>query len=195
LAPLEEAFPGDPDLTRLRERSLAIQSAAQASASVALTRESYSQLLLAFSAALFRVEPPTIESGISGHGNLRKFARKQLQKRLKAVTRIAKKPSSLDDAQRHRLRIAFKKLRYALEFFAPLLPRKRLKPYQEKLAVIQDLLGKLNDQVTAERLIGELHAEEERSHLACGWIAGRKHLLADALNVELAAFLSLREPW
>jgi len=198
LAPLEEAFPGNADLARLREKSQAIQSAAQASASVALSRRDYSQLLLAFSAALFRVEPPTIElkdaAGV-GRMGLRKFAVRCLKKRAEAVKKLAHKPSGLNDEQRHRLRIAFKKLRYALEFFTPLLPRKRLKRYQEGLVTIQDLLGRLNDQVTAERLIRELHAEAEPAPLTNGWIAGRKHLLIQALNTELATFLSLRKPW
>jgi len=97
--------------------------------------------------------------------------------------------------QRHRLRIAFKKLRYALEFFAPVLPRKRLKPYQEGLVAIQDLLGKLNDQVTAERLLKELHPMAEPDPLTSGWIAGRKHLLIETLNTQLKSFLLLRNPW
>lgn len=195
LVPLEEAFPGDADLARLRERSLAIQMSAQKSAGVALTRQEYSQLLLAFSAALFRAEPPTIEADGTNRVRLRKFAVERLQKRLAVVRKIARKPASLDDGQRHRLRIAFKKLRYALEFFAPLLPRKRLKRYQEGLVAIQDLLGNLNDQVTAERLIRELHPEGEPVPLTSGWIAGRKHLLAESLSAELSSFLSLRSPW
>ena len=195
LAPLEMAFPGDPDLARLRQRSETVQAEAQASAGVALTRRIYSQLLLAFAAALFRTEPPTIESDPGKSSNLRKFAVQRLQKRLQEIKKIARKPGSLSDMQRHRLRIAFKKLRYALEFFAPVLPRKRLKPYQEGLVAIQDLLGKLNDQVTAERLLKELHPMAEPDPLTSGWIAGRKHLLIEALNTELENFLSLRSPW
>ncbi|MFB0936659.1 MAG: CHAD domain-containing protein [Propionivibrio sp.] len=195
LAPLEAAFPDDPDLARLRQRSEAVQAEAQACAGVALTRNVYSQLLLAFAAALFRTEAPTIESDRGGSSNLRKFAVRGLQKRAEKIRKIARKPASLGDMQRHRLRIAFKKLRYALEFFAPVLPRKRLKPYQEGLVAIQDLLGKLNDQVTAERLLKELHPMAEPDPLTSGWIAGRKHLLIEALNTELKSFLSLREPW
>ena len=195
LAPLEKAFPGDPDLARLRARSEAIQAGAQASASVALTRKTYSQLLLAFAAALFRVEPPTIESGTACASRLRKFAVQRLKTRAQAIRKVACKRASLDDEQRHQLRIAFKKLRYALEFFAPILPRKRLKAYQEGVVAIQDSLGKLNDQVTAERLIKELHSKDESVPLTNGWIAGRKHLLVQALNIELARFLSLRQPW
>lgn len=195
LAPLEAAFPDDPDLACLRQRSEAVQAEAQASAGVALKRNVYSQLLLAFAAALFRAEAPTIESNRGNGSNLRKFAVRRLQKRVEEIKKIARKPGSLSDMQRHRLRIAFKKLRYALEFFAPLLPRKRLKPYQEGLVAIQDLLGKLNDQVTAERLLKELHPMAEPDPLTSGWIAGRKHLLIEALNTELGTFLLLRKPW
>ncbi len=195
LAPLEAAFPDDPDLARLRQRSEAVQAEAQACAGVALTRNVYSQLLLAFAAALFRTEAPTIESDRGGSSNLRKFAVRGLQKRAEKIRKIARKPASLGDMQRHRLRIAFKKLRYALEFFAPVLPRKRLKPYQEGLVAIQDLLGKLNDQVTAERLLKELHPMAEPDPLTSGWIAGRKHLLIETLNTQLKSFLLLRNPW
>lgn len=194
LAPLEEAFPGDADLIRLREKSLEIQAAAQTSARVALTGRGYSELVLAFSAALFRVEPPTIEAATVADGNLRGFAEKRLQRHLAAIRKIARK-HPLDDDQRHRLRIAFKKLRYALEFFEPLLSGKRLKRYQKELAAIQDLLGRINDQVTAERLIKELHDEDGTAPLTSGWIAGRKHLLVAALEAELGAFLSLSKPW
>ncbi len=195
LAPLEAAFPDDPDLARLRQRSEVVQAAAQASAGIALTRRIYSQLLLAFAAAVFRCEAPTIESGHDKSLNLRKFAVQSLQKRVREIKRIARKPESLGDMQRHRLRIVFKKLRYALEFFAPVLPRKRLKPYQEGLVVIQDLLGKLNDQVTAERLLKEMHPMTEPDRLISGWVAGRKHLLIESLNTELENFRSLRKPW
>jgi CHAD domain-containing protein len=97
--------------------------------------------------------------------------------------------------QRHRLRIAFKRLRYALEFFAPVLPRKRQKAYLDGLVAIQDLLGNLNDQATAERLLKELHPMSEPDPLTSGWIAGKKHLLIEALDADLDEFLSLRSPW
>jgi inorganic triphosphatase YgiF len=198
LAPLEKAFPRDAGLARLRERSLAVQSAAQASAAVALSGEEYSRLVLAFSAALFRLEPPTIDSGEGskgGKGVLRKFAGRRLQKCLAAIRKIARKPARLDDAGWHRLRIAFKRLRYTLEFFAPLLPRKCLRRYLKRLVAIQDLLGKFNDQVTAARLIEELGPDDDATSLMTGWIAGRKHLLTQALIEALADFLALRKPW
>ncbi len=199
LEPLEEAFPGDPDLQHLRQRSQAIQADAQASAGGVLTGMAYSQLLLAFSAALFRSEPPTIDNPLAKGMKLRKFAGRRLQKRHAAVRRIAVKASRMGDGGWHRLRIACKKLRYSLEFFAPVLPHAKLKSYLQGLSAIQELLGKLNDQIVAERLMRELHpateAEAEPVPLASGWLAGRKHLLVENLCVELDRFMSRRRPW
>lgn len=50
------------DLAVLRARGETTQAKAQAAAGVTLKQKAYSQLLLAFTAALFRVGPPTIEA-------------------------------------------------------------------------------------------------------------------------------------
>ncbi len=58
--------------------------------------------------------------------------------------------------ERHRLRIALKKLRYVAEFFRSLYPAQQTKAYLGRLKSLQDTLGHLNDVATAERLIGGL---------------------------------------
>ena len=199
LAPMEESFPGDPDLAVLRKKGEAAKAKAQASAGNALTQVGYNQLVLAFSAALLRVGPPTIapqDAKVSKRVlRLRKFARRRLRARARAVEALAREHGRMNAERRHELRIAFKKLRYALDFFAPLFPVKRLSTYQSSLASIQDLLGMLNDQVTAARLIKELHPKGEPKPLTKGWIAGRTQLLLGALSVELRRFLACRCPW
>ena len=196
LAPLEEAFPGDADLALLRERGEATKARAQASAAEALKQKAYSQLLLAFSAALFRVDPPTIAAdGKSSDIGLAKFARRRLHKRAQMITQLVGEHGKMNAERRHELRIAFKKLRYALEFFAPLLPGKRLAAYQGSLATIQELLGTLNDQVTASRLIKEMHPKGDPDPLTRGWIAGRTQLLVTSLNDELRGLLVSKKPW
>jgi inorganic triphosphatase YgiF len=197
LAPLEEAFPGDADLAGLRARGEAAKKKAQASATLALTRNEYSRLLLAFSAALFRVGPPTIEEAKdkSSASSLRKFAARRLQKRTKRIEQLLNEHGKMNAERRHYLRIEFKKLRYAIEFFAPILPHKRLIAYQSSLSRIQDLLGTLNDQVTASRLIKEMHPKNESNPLIRGWIAGRTQLLVATLNSELNGFVTRKKPW
>ena len=198
LAPLEEAFPGDADLAELRARSEAIQKKAQASAAVALMQADYSRLLLAFSAALFRVEAPTIagpDKSSASMPSLRRFAARRLQKRARMIETLVREHGRMNAERRHELRIAFKKLRYALEFFAPILQRKRLIAYQASLSSIQDLLGTLNDQVTASRLIKAVHSKHEPDPLTRGWIAGRSQLLIKSLTEELRHFMLSKRPW
>ena len=196
LAPLEEAFPGDADLASLRARGEATKAQAQASAADGLKQKAYSQLLLAFSAALFRVEPPTIAApGEPSDASLAKFARRRLHKRAQMIERLCSEHGKMNAERRHELRIAFKKLRYALEFFAPLLPGKRLAKYQGSLATIQELLGTLNDQVTASRLIKEMHPKNDPDPLTRGWIAGRTQLLVTSINDELRGLLVSKKPW
>lgn len=68
--------------------------------------------------------------------------------------------AALNDGERHRVRIAAKKLRYASEFFAGLYGgRKRQARHAAFVAALehlQDQLGSLNDIVTADRLSGEI---------------------------------------
>ena len=152
--------------------------------------------MLAFSAALLRNEGPTIAPAVGKSvRRLRGFARRRLRNRARAVSELARDHGKMNAERRHELRIAFKKLRYALDFFAPLFPGKRLAAYQASLAAIQDLLGTLNDQVTAARLIKELHPKGEPQPLTKGWIAGRTQLLLSALSAELRRFLACRCPW
>ena len=195
LAPLETAFPGDADLARVREKGEAIQAQAQASAGVTLGKPDYSQLLLAFTAALFRLDStPAAAPASKADRKLTDFARRRLRRRARQIAQLASDHGKMNATRRHEMRIAFKKLRYALEFFAPILPAKRLRQYQPALAQIQDLLGQLNDLVTASRLIKELHPKGEPS-LTRGWIAGRTALLVDTLGPALRQLLATRTPW
>lgn len=197
LKPLEEAFPGNADLARLRTCAEECRQAAGSSAAEALMRREYSQLLLAFSAALWHEKEPGIarEAAKGGQDDLRRFAARRLRKRWNAISALVRQHARMDAGQRHRLRIEFKKLRYALDFFAPILPRKRASTYQQALAEIQEQLGRLNDQVTALRLIEDLHPGQSPDSLIVGWIAGRTHLLVASLESELKRFLSRDQPW
>ena len=196
LAPLEEAFPGDSDLGELRIGGEAAKAKVQTLAALALTQKNYSQLLLAFSAALFRVEPPTIGAKKkTSEPSLRKFAERRLQKRAAMISKRIAERGKMNAERQHDLRIAFKKLRYALDFFTPILSDKRLATYQTSLSSIQELLGILNDQVTASRLIKEMHPKGDPDPLTRGWIAGRTQLLITSLNLALSEFMACKKPW
>ncbi|WP_188130684.1 CHAD domain-containing protein [Paraburkholderia panacisoli] len=83
-------------------------------------------------------------------GQRAKLAEKALSKRVKRVASA----SHADYASLHEVRIAGKKLRYVLEFFAPVLDGNH-RPLIERLTSVQNDLGVLNDLVTSEALLRE----------------------------------------
>jgi triphosphatase len=76
-----------------------------------------------------------------------------LDRRLKQACKRAKHLGKLGIAQRHRLRIALKKLRYTAEFFAPLFEAKAVSTFLQGLDKLQDLFGALNDAAMAEHIL------------------------------------------
>ena len=80
--------------------------------------------------------------------------RRKLKKRMR--------PHSLDSVtERHRARIAAKKLRYACDFFHGLFPGKATRRFLGRLESIQDALGHLNDVANCTMLIRQATASKE----------------------------------
>jgi CHAD domain-containing protein len=82
---------------------------------------------------------------------------------LKAYTRMLERGSGLDSdpppETLHRLRIDAKKLRYLLEFFASLYPKKTVSKLVRELKQVQDILGGFNDMEVQQRRLAELADE------------------------------------
>jgi CHAD domain-containing protein len=86
---------------------------------------------------------------------LTKFARKRVsvaQKQLKKRMRAASKKHGSDYASYHEVRKAGKKVRYLIEFFEPLLDKRRRKGLKQ-LKRLQKRLGMLNDVVASRDLL------------------------------------------
>lgn len=89
------------------------------------------------------------------------------------------------EAELHSLRKALKKLRYGVEFMAPLHRRKRVKAYLRGLKALQEQLGLLNDASVASSLTAKLReahtALVPAAEALTGWAEarrtqGRRHL-------------------
>src|SRR4029077_5179557 len=81
----------------------------------------------------------------------------------------------LNDAERHELRKKLKKLRYAVEFFAPLYPQKRVEPFLKRLKNLQTVFGDLNDAAMVRSALAARTAPgsgEPQSERATGWVIG-----------------------
>lgn len=96
----------------------------------------------------------------------------------------------------HRLRIAGKRCRYGVEFFAPLLRSGATQRYLDHLSTLQDELGRNNDLVVADRLLLQCqpqHAAPDGAtpHAALPYVRGYLHALraqdASALQAACGA--------
>ena len=150
------------------------QKAAHAVASVR-----YARLLLALDGwvggAAWRKLPPPAEER-AWQAPLAKFAARMLarchaklhQRGRQLGGKAAPTASTTTAQQRHRLRIAAKKLRYAAEFFQSLYPARRVRAYLNALTGLQDGLGAVNDVAVAAGLLRQL----ARSHPELAYSAG-----------------------
>jgi len=85
--------------------------------------------------------------------------------------------ASFDAAKLHAMRIQAKKLRYCAEFFASLYGKHKAEQYLAVLSAVQEVLGQINDDAVANRLLDELTTVQSLSGhqdaivLDRGWVA------------------------
>jgi triphosphatase len=128
----------------------------------------------------------------------RRFAQDALDRRWKRVARAGRHLAGLDDERRHRLRIAAKKLRYAVEAFGPLFEAKAIDRFVARLKDLQDQLGALNDTVVAGRLVERLHPKGDELAAARRLLAARDQGRAKLVKAAAKAMDGLLEsahPW
>jgi len=93
-----------------------------------------------------------------------KHRRRKLRQRSKGF-------DGLTPAERHKLRIAAKKLRYTIELFGSLFDKDDLENYTKRLKRLQDDLGYANDVRVAHDFLAELFAATDpRGPAARAWI-------------------------
>ncbi|MEE8629797.1 MULTISPECIES: CYTH and CHAD domain-containing protein [Methylobacterium] len=153
-------------------------------------------------------------------GPARAFATEELERRRRQVKKRGRHLADLDPEERHRVRIAAKKLRYGAEFFAALYAgkgagegtgkgtgkgsarkaAKRHAAFVEALADLQDHLGDLNDIATAHTLAQDLaRGAPAGAVFAAGLTtadteARTRHLLAEAAKAH-EALVDVRPFW
>ncbi len=145
------------------------RSAARARLQQALRSRRYAQFSLAW---LEWLTDQHFSQGPPEHAQraLRDYAAKRARRHFKRLT--AEPPlSSLDAAGRHRRRIEAKRLRYTLEFFAPLVAPGRRRKLARQVGRIQSVLGEANDAAAALRFFDEQHLDvtDYQQGFARGW--------------------------
>ena len=153
----------------------------------ALRSVDYSSLLLDFTAGVL-AQPDGAACRLDA------LARAGLGKQARKVSQRAAEALAGDAATRHRLRIAHKQLRYALEFFAPLFPGELLRNYHLSASGLQEMLGRLNDLAVAAQLSEEV-LPGEAGETVRNWLEGQSQGLLPELRGWLKDFQQHPLPW
>jgi triphosphatase len=96
--------------------------------------------------------PATSRAGRVLSGAARTFARPWLARRHRKLVRRARGLAKADIDERHAVRLAAKRLRYATEFFAGLFDHVEARAYRRALAALQEALGRQVDVQVGLRL-------------------------------------------
>jgi triphosphatase len=128
------------------------------------------------------------------------FAQRILTERHAKALKRGRRFKTLDAEERHRLRLALKKLRYVGDFLLPLYEdRRSVKRFSRKLAELQEQLGCYNDMATTAPLLAELGAECTESAIGAAAIAGwQAHAMIGAeprLRSAWSDFAKATPPW
>jgi inorganic triphosphatase YgiF len=184
VAPVAQALPDEPRLTDLAGAITNRLYAARGAIRHVLRQPGYGQLLLT-AGRLLHGSPFVDPTGAGAEAqSLLQFADRRLRRQLKAIHELAAAARADYPPSLHALRIGIKRLRYAIEFFGPMLPGKSGHTAIRRLAGLQEELGQLNDLASAGTLLmvcaGRDPALREAVTLIGGW-HGPRHaaLLAD----------------
>ena len=181
VAPVAAALPGEPRLTDLAGVVAERLFQARQEAGLALRQPAYGRLMLLAGSSLHQVHGGSATA--QDAPSLLQFADRRLRRLQRRVLQLAASARGDHPASLHALRIATKRLRYGVEFFASLLPRRRVQASLALLAALQEDLGQLNDLASAGAVLmacaSHDHHLREAVTLVGGWHGPRyAHLLA-----------------
>jgi CHAD domain-containing protein len=125
---------------------------------------------------------------------LRQRAARRLRRWHQRIVADWKAFDELDVVRLHALRKRIKRQRYAVEFFAPLLVRKKVATYLKPLAVVQERMGELNDLFVAQTQYEELVKTEPTAWFALGWLTARIEVVRSLAKPDLGRLAEAMPP-
>ena len=185
MPPVAAANPAEPGLSRLRVAAEARRSAACEDVHRLIRGPRFNRFLLDLLTAA--------ESGglaVTGAAEpLLAVARHRLALRHGRLMKLAGGFDHLTPTERHRVRLALKKLRYACDYSRGLFPGSATQAYLKRLSGLQDDLGQLNDAAVAQRISSRIAAEDPDA------AAGASLVSAWCVEQLRAAEPGLRNTW
>jgi inorganic triphosphatase YgiF len=155
VAPLRKAGPDKPEMKVLETDLKNRRDKAFEKAKAAVTADRYRRVVL--DTAIWLIDGAWLRT-VATHGDrpIDAFAHDVLGVRWRKIVKRGRKIEDLNPSERHKLRIAVKKLRYASAFFSSLFAtakaQKARKRFDKQLKAMQSALGKLNDIATHRKL-------------------------------------------
>jgi CHAD domain-containing protein len=142
--------------------------------------------------------PPASNANVPIITLARKRIYKQYRRIVKDGSRILE---NTEDEKLHALRIECKKLRYLMEFFSSLFPRKKINMLIAKLKTLQDNLGDFNDLCVQEKYLLNIaeelpatHQKSKKAQVAIGSLIGtldrEKQIIKDAFSKTFTDYAS-----
>jgi inorganic triphosphatase YgiF len=171
LPPLAAAFGDAAACAGVAKEAARHRRVARAAMREALTSIRFARLMLALSRWCALGEAAPLAPGAPD--TLVDFASRVVRRRHGRLAASGAQLAGLAPEERHQLRLDAKRLRYTVEFFAPLFNDKRVGDYVERLEAIQDTLGAANDAVNAQGMFASLAAPEVFLSFSRGWFLGR----------------------
>lgn len=191
-----------PGMDALRRRAQSLRRQACRAARAAVAAPAYTIVLLQFVRKLVEVQSRCeIAAGATGTSTrLADFAVDVFAHRQARLARLGRHIEKLAFPQLHRLRIRVKRLRYASEFFLPLAPRNGDDALQS-LGELQGVLGRLNDDAVAWRLLDVLATADcaadyqQAIGYVRGWCARDARVCTDLLKQSWKNFRKHKAWW
>lgn len=201
--PVLDALPDEPRLAALvgviTERRFAIRRDALRR----LAAPHYGEVVLQTLATLHGLEGKVASGGTASEApteppTLLDYAEAQLRRLRRKTLALAAQASVDAPESLHALRIGIKRLRYALEFFAPLAAQKPMQRLLGQLVELQDTLGQINDLANAGALLMDCAGDDPRLREAVtligGWHGPRHQKLLAAVPRGLKRLGKLKLP-
>ena len=196
ILPVAQTQPEDARLATLVAAATQLREEARAQCAAALAVGSH-HLLLAELLVYLHCDWPAATA--EEQPLLGQFAARRLDALHRKVAKAAKRVSADDIPALHRLRIAIKRLRYTLEFFAPLFSRKAVRAYLGRMEKLQEDLGLLNDLANAYPRLADCAvrnpAMAEGVAFAHGWYATRLAELLQRIPGEVRPLAKQKRFW
>jgi inorganic triphosphatase YgiF len=200
LTPLMRHLGTDSALAALRSRCLRLRRRHFALAREAVGSPRYCALLLSLGMLLYKRpfgRPAAELSGTSAPALA--FGHTVIARRDRTLRKRGEALAGASPEERHRARIAAKKLRYCAEFFIALYPQKKVRRYVDALADLQDALGLINDAAGGAAVVTELgsggRVDPRVIGIVQGWIVASEARAIEHLSRAWDEFEACRRYW